>query len=179
MPHLIGKKIILREYRESDFEAIRAWVNDPEPTQHLSSIFDRVHTEAMTRVFFDKVLGNTIPGYSFIIAHPKDERYIGQIDLRLGDTGSRQAELAIIVPDRADRGKGYGREAISLLLDFGFGTANLHKVTLHVFVRNEAAIALYRSLGFVEEGVMRDDVYRGGEYLDVMMMSILEDEWRR
>lgn len=178
MPHLIGENIILREYRESDFTAVRAWVNDPEPTQYLSPIFDRVHTEPMTRAFFDQVLGNKIGGHALIIALRADESYLGQCDLRLGGDASRQAELAIVIPNPVNRGKGYGREALTLLLDFGFGTLNLHKIHLKVFTRNEPAIALYRSLGFIEEGLLRDEVYRNGEYLDEMVMSLLDGEWR-
>jgi RimJ/RimL family protein N-acetyltransferase len=178
MPHLVGRHIILREYRESDFESIRAWVNDPETTAYLSSIFDRVQTEPMTRNFFDQVLTNKIDAHMFVIARKKDERYLGQIDLRLGDRASRNAELGIIVPSQRDRGRGYGREAMELILAFGFDTLNLHKIWLRVFVDNDRAIALYRTLGFVHEGVLRDDLYRGGRYLDAMVMSILEAEWR-
>jgi len=178
MLHLLGRQVMLREYRESDFTAIRAWVNDQEPTQYLSPIFDRPHTEQMTRAFFDQVMGNTIQGYAFIIARREDESYLGQCDLRVGSDGSRQAELAIVIPDPENRGRGYGRQAMTILLDFGFGTVNLHKIHLKVFTRNERAIALYRSLGFVEEGILRHEVYRHGEYLDQMVMSLLEDEWR-
>ncbi len=178
MPHLYGQRVILREYRESDFEHVRRWVNDREATANLSPIFDRVQTEPMTRSFFDKPLNNELPGHYFVIADRESEQYLGQIDIRTQDDPSRQASLGLIVPDLANRGRGYGREATALMLTFAFDTLNLHKVWLHVFVRNEGAIGLYRSLGFVTDGVLRDDVYRGGAYLDVMIMSILADEWR-
>ncbi|MCG8477648.1 MAG: GNAT family N-acetyltransferase [Spirochaetales bacterium] len=178
MPHLYGQRIILREYRESDFEHVRRWVNDSEATANLSSIFDRVQTEAMTRSFFNKPLNNELPGHYFVIADREDESYIGQIDIRTQDDPSRQASLGLIVPDLANRGRGYGREAIGLILTFAFDTLNLHKVWLHVLARNEGAIGLYRSLGFVTDGVLREDVYRDGVYLDAMIMSILAREWR-
>lgn len=169
---------MLREYRESDFEHVKRWVNDREATANLSPIFDRVQTEPMTRSFFNKALNNELPGHYFVIADRGDERYIGQIDLRTQDDPSRQAGLGLIVPDPANRGQGIGREAMGLILTFAFDTLNLHKVWLNVFVRNIGAIGLYRSLGFSTEGVLRDDVYREGIYLDLMIMSILAREWR-
>lgn len=180
MPHLYGGKIKLREYRETDFDTIRRWINDPEVTGHLSPIFDPAQTEPMTRTFFDKVVNNELPGYFFIIADVETDRYIGQTELRTagGPDPSHQAGLAIVIPDPDDRSHGYGREAMTLLLDFAFDRINLHKVWLEVFARNTAAIALYEKLGFQRDGVLREDVFRDGEYLDMYLMAILDREWR-
>ena len=178
MPHLIGPRIHLREYREDDFSAIRSWINDPEVASHLSPIFDRVQTEAMTRAYVDDVLHNRIPGHRFIVADRDSDRYIGQVDLRTTDDPSHQASLAIVIPRREDRGQGYGREALTLLLDFAFDRLNLHKVWLEVFAANAPAIALYESLGFSRDGVLREDVYRDGRYLDMYLMAVLAREWR-
>ncbi|HPT83134.1 MAG TPA: hypothetical protein PLM25_04535 [Limnochordia bacterium] len=53
MAHLYGKKVMLREYRETDFEHIRAWVNNPRITRHLSDIFLYPHSEQQTRKFME------------------------------------------------------------------------------------------------------------------------------
>lgn len=177
MPHVIGECVILREYRESDLDEICRWVNNPDVTQYLSPKFDHAQTKAMTRAFVEKVLNNELPGYFFIIADRDDESYLGQFDLRTTDDPSHQASLSIIVPARINRGKGYGREAMRLGLQFGFQTANLNRIWLYVLSGNTAAIQLYRSLGFLEEGVLREDVYRHGKYLDVIVMAILRREW--
>ena len=178
MPHLHGEHVFLREYREEDFIAIRGWINDPEVTGHLSPLFDTVQTEAMTRSFFDKVSKNELPGHYFIIADKMTGAYLGQVDLRTNNDPSRQAGLAIVIPERKHRGKGYGREAMTLLLDFAFARLNLHKVWLHVLTANEPAIKLYEALGFQRDGVLRDEVFRDGRYLDMYVMAILESEWR-
>lgn len=180
MPHLIGTQIVLREYRQSDFPAIRGWINDPEVAGHLSPIFDPPQTESMTSSFLDKVLKNELPGYFFVVASKEDDRYIGQVDLRVpeGRDPSHQGGIAIVIPDRNDRGRGYGREALTLLLDFAFDRINLHKVWLEVFARNAPAIALNEKLGFQRDGILRDDVFREGRYHDMYLMTILAHEWR-
>lgn len=178
MPHIRGKRLFLREYREEDFPRLRGWINNPDETANMSPIFDRVQSEAMTREFFESVVKNKMPGHYMIIADGETEEYIGQADLRTSPDSSRQACLAIVIPDPANRGKGYGREAMELLLDFGFFRLNLHKIWLQVFLRNETAIHLYRTLGFHEDGILREDVYREGGYLDLMVMSLLQREWR-
>lgn len=178
MPHIRGPRLILREYREEDFPCLRGWINDPETTQNMSPIFDRVQTEAMTREFFNNVTGNKLPGHYMIIADGETEEYIGQCDLRTSSDPSHQAGLAIVIPDLANRGKGYGREAMDLILQLGFNRLNLHKIWLHVFARNTGAIHLYETLGFHTDGVLREDVYRDGQYLDVLVMSLLDREWR-
>ena len=74
-------------------------------------------------------------------------------------------------------GKGYGTEALGLLLRFAFTEANLHKVQLTVFDYNARALALYARYGFVREGVMRESTWRDGVYHNMVLMGLLESEW--
>ena len=70
-------------------------------------------------------------------------------------------------------------EAVRLLLDFAFRDLNLHRVYLHVFDTNAAAIRIYEKVGFVREGVLRQAAHIDGRYVDVMVMSILREEYAR
>lgn len=112
------------------------------------------------------------------------DEMIGEIVLNEIDEDAGSANLRLqMLPDY--RGRGYGREAIVEVLRFAFdgaGTADpgprLHRVGLDVLSINPRARALYGSLGFREEGVLRD-VYRDGDgWADATVMSILEDEFR-
>lgn len=178
MAHIRGERIILREYRESDKERIREWVNDPEVTRNLSNIFIRGHTEPMSSGFVDRILRNEDRnGFYYIIARREDGEYLGQIDLAGIDWYNRRGTLAIVIPDRENRGKGIGSEAIRLLLDYAFNRINLHKVELEVYEYNKGAYELYLRLGFVEEGRRRARVYRDGRYYDSIDMGILREEF--
>ena len=89
----------------------------------------------------------------------------------------QRGTLAIVVPRRENRGKGYGAEAIRLLLGYAFDRINLNKVELEVYEYNERAYRLYLRLGFVEEGRRRARVYRNGRYYESIQMGILRDEF--
>src|SRR3712207_6736211 len=95
------------------------------------------------------------------------------------DETARHCELGISIGDKDYWGRGYGRGAVSLLLDYAFRLRNLRRVWLEVHASNERAIRAYSSCGFVEEGRMREHIWLDGRYLDNGLMGILRDEWRR
>ena len=64
------------------------------------------------------------------------------------------------------------------MLSWAFKQLNLHKVSLQVLTNNERAIRIYESLGFRPEGVLRDEQFRDGQFLDLMMMALFQDEWQ-
>jgi RimJ/RimL family protein N-acetyltransferase len=66
---------------------------------------------------------------------------------------------------------------MTLLLRHGFGTLNLNRVYLRVYADNQYAIRTYEKVGFVHEGRLRQAVYKYGKYSDVLMMSVLREEW--
>lgn len=177
MPHIIGERVMLREYREEDFPAIRAWVNDPETTRYLSGAFLMPHTTLQTEQYMQNILSGKADGYHFIVAQRENGAYLGQIDYLFVHPVNRYAELGMVLGSAAQRGKGYGREALSLMLAFGFESLNLHRVGLEVFAQNERAIRCYRSCGFTQEGILRAHEYSGGQYCDILRMAILREEW--
>jgi RimJ/RimL family protein N-acetyltransferase len=76
-----------------------------------------------------------------------------------------------------DRGKGYGSEALKLLLQFAFLELNLHRIGLDVISYNEPAIRSYIRSGFSEEGRVREAIYREGKRYDRIYMGLLKQEW--
>ncbi len=76
-----------------------------------------------------------------------------------------------------NQGKGYGYEALHLLIDFGFKELNLHGLQLSVFEYNTPAIALYEKLGFVHEGSAREMLHRDGQRFDMRRYGLLRHEW--
>jgi RimJ/RimL family protein N-acetyltransferase len=83
-----------------------------------------------------------------------------------------------VIGDSANRNKGYGGEAIGLLLRHAFGKMKLHKVELNASARNEQALGCYLKAGFRIEGRKRDHDFVDGEYSDEIQMGILESEFR-
>jgi RimJ/RimL family protein N-acetyltransferase len=91
----------------------------------------------------------------------------------------RSAEIGVRIGAEAERGKGYGKRALSLALTYAWNHLNLHRVSLTVFAHNARAIAAYRAVGFVEEGRLKDAAYIDGEWVDVVVMAALRPTQNR
>lgn len=85
--------------------------------------------------------------------------------------------LGIGIGNREYWGKGYGTDAVRLLVAYAFRELNLYRVSLSVFEYNERAIRAYEKAGFVHEGRQRATIYRDGQRFDMLMMGILRPDW--
>ena len=179
MPHLVGKQVLLREYQMEDLPYARLWVNDPKTTTMLSHRFLPPQSWEDTEAFFRGVVEGRNPGYHFVIAKKEDSTYLGQIDLLFLQQIDRNAELGIVIGEARHRGKGYGQEAISLLLDYAFGQCNLHRIHLAAVAENEGAIRCYEACGFAREGLLRQHIYINGAFRDMVQMGVLKPEWEQ
>ncbi|HJZ46088.1 MAG TPA: GNAT family protein [Roseiflexaceae bacterium] len=102
---------------------------------------------------------------------------VGRIALVHSNRRSGSAEFGIGIYDPEYVGKGYGREAISLLLDWAFQIQNYRRIWLKTSSENERAIRCYKAVGFVEEGRPRQQLYSNGRYVDSVLMGMLRSEW--
>ena len=98
---------------------------------------------------------------------------IGLFDVRTKDRG---AELGIAL-GREYIGRGYGTDAVRVIVDYGFREMGLHRIQLGVAPYNPAGIRAYEKAGFVEEGRYRESVLHDGHWYDEVLMSILDREW--
>jgi RimJ/RimL family protein N-acetyltransferase len=89
----------------------------------------------------------------------------------------RCAEIGILIGDKTQWNKGYGTETMRLMLKYGFETLNLNRIYLRVYRDNLGGIKAYERAGFVHEGVQRQAIFSEGHYTDVLMMSVLRDEY--
>lgn len=117
------------------------------------------------------------PFYLFMIYTLADNRLIGEIGLdgvlfQHGDTF-----VGLGLGERADWGKGYGTDAMRVILRYAFQELNLHRVTLDVFEYNPRAIRSYEKAGFKIEGRARQFLHREGRHWDLILMGILREEW--
>ncbi|KKL69973.1 hypothetical protein LCGC14_2109560 [marine sediment metagenome] len=91
---------------------------------------------------------------------------------------NRVGETGIVIGENLYQNKGFGTEAMELLLEYGFATVNLNRIELNVYDYNSRAIKLYKKLGFTEEGRRRQFIWIKGSYHDAIMMGMLAEEWR-
>ncbi|WP_044639881.1 GNAT family N-acetyltransferase [Risungbinella massiliensis] len=114
-----------------------------------------------------------------LIALQENDEVIGDIAIQDIDSYNRNANIRIAISNENHQGKGYGKEAMTLMLNHGFGILNLHRIELNVFSYNKRALHVYKQLGFQIEGVQREALFYHHEYHDSILMSILEDEFRK
>ncbi|MFQ5791226.1 MAG: GNAT family N-acetyltransferase [Acidobacteriota bacterium] len=178
MPRIEGKQVVLREFRREDVPVIHSWANDPSVVRYLTwAVFPQTLRE--TEHFVESQMGGNDPlNRGFVIALREGDTCIGTTGCHNIDWRNRCAELGIVIGKRDYLGKGYGTEAVDLLLGFSFRELNLHRVFLRVFDFNERAVQAYRKCGFVEEGRLREAFFREGRYHDILLMGILEEEYR-
>jgi RimJ/RimL family protein N-acetyltransferase len=177
MPRLIGESIILREYWKEDLPYINSFTTDYEICKYLSDIFLRNHSLESTEKYLSSVLENTSnDNLNYVIADKETLSYIGQIDIMNINWVSRIGTLGIVIANKKFHNKGIGTEAINLLLTYAFKRANLRKIELDVHEFNEAGIKCYKKCGFVKEGVIRENLYRDGNYYDTIKMGLLKRE---
>lgn len=95
---------------------------------------------------------------------------IGDIAIMDMDNPMNRSGVFRIAIDTQFAGRGYGTEATNLMLEFGFGILNLHRIQLEVYSINERAIHVYEKVGFKREGVLRDAQYYNNAYYDTIVM---------
>lgn len=103
---------------------------------------------------------------------------VGTVSLFHEDLLARHAEVGIALLGEA-RGKGYGTDALRLITEFAFTRRNLRRVYLWALASNTVALAVYRRVGFVEEGRHREHCWVRGRYEDEVAMGLLRSEWRK
>jgi RimJ/RimL family protein N-acetyltransferase len=171
---LKSSRIALQPLRLADLPVLFDWINDRE--QVLFNAPYKPVSEYQHRAWLEAVQQRTDLAI-FGIRLLETDKLIGTCRLHSIDAVHRSAELQIRLGDVAARGVGCGTEAVTLLLQFAFRDLNLHRVVLHVFSSNAAAIRVYEKAGFRREGVLRKAAHIDGEYVDVLIMGILRDEY--
>lgn len=173
-PTLEGEMIRLRPVRAHDAPAMWDMVSDPEGmrTTGTTTVFTREQIDRWCETVEEQ------PGRIdlAITANGSDE-YLGEIVLNEIDEVVGSANLRLVMRP-AYRGRGYGTEAIELVLGLAFDGIGLHRVGLDVLSINARAFSLYENIGFRVEGRLRDAYRDGDGWCDAIMMGMLEDEYR-
>ncbi|WP_254854018.1 GNAT family N-acetyltransferase [Halobacillus salinus] len=167
------ERIQLRKVTEEDAAIYHKWRTNPIVMENTSPHLD-TYTLKDTEVFIQSIVSSE-NSKSYIIQHKEDDAPIGIVSLINIDLKNRNAECIIDIGNEAYWGLGFGKEAMSLLLDFCFLELNLHKVCLRVFSFNERAIKLYERLGFEKEGEQREQMFRNGSWHGIVMMAIFQE----
>ncbi len=167
----------LRPLEESDVDHIMTWINDPEIVGNLAAFSGSAFTRDQELAWVRQVRTSR-SDVVFSIVDAADDRYLGQCGIHQIHDRSKVGRLACILASRGDMGRGLGSAAIRALCDHGFDVLGLHKLWLMVFSHNARGRGIYGRVGFVEEGVLREEYFHEGRWHDMVRMSLLAREWQ-
>lgn len=172
---LVGDNIYLspRNVDEEVIEKCVEWLNDFETTDYTGRSA-QILTVEDERKYFENSKENEVV---FFIVRKENDELIGTVGLHNIDNISRRATLGIFIGDKSGRNKGYGTEAVRLILEYGFKYLNLNNINLDVMEFNERAQACYKKCGFKEYGRRRKSEFLCGKYYDRVSMDILAEEF--
>lgn len=167
---LQGERLTLRPLKLADASDIYLkWINDPEVTRGMASGYFPTTQEQLTSY----VTGALKDEHTvFLAVCEGNDRHIGNVKIDRIDWFARTCEIGIIIGEADARGKGYGKEAMQLCIDYIFQDLNLNKITLAVFENNPAALKLYQNLGFQQEGRFVKHVFKEGQLWDKFYLSL-------
>ncbi len=165
---------------EADAELFARWTRDSEYQRQLDSEVACPQSGKHAKEIIQKWMENERPDNAgFMIRTLADDRPIGSIGLDEIRWTHGDSFLGIGVGDPEYRGKGYGTDALLVILRYAFTELNLHRISLDVFEYNLRAIRSYEKTGFVVEGRERQFLNREGRRWDLVYMGILRQEWER
>lgn len=174
MDKLPGKNIYLGTLERDQFKL--QWEAFGFDMDDLTEPPNIGNTKEKADVIFDRIKkgqGKTLVDLGIFL---NDGTIIGDIDLHDIEWMNRSAELGIgIIKDQ--RGKGYGTEAMGLLIQYAFAAMGLDRVHANTMEHNFGCRKALENNGFIQEGVNRQAVYIGGRYCDRILYSILRNEW--
>ena len=177
VPIIRGEHVWLRPAERSDVPVFVRWFNDAEMTRYLAARGPM--SLAAEERWFDAMLERQgKDNYLFVICLLADDRPIGTIGLHEVDYISGNASFGIAIGEKELWGRGLGTDALNAIADFGFGELRLERIWLYCYAFNPRGRRSYEKAGFSVEGILRRAHFQEGEHHDVLLMSLLRDEWQ-
>ncbi len=175
LPALTAKLVTLREPTRADLrplmdllllaDASRFGIDEPLSEVSVQQLLDRIARDRSTGVAF-----------TYAITMTSTRALVGLIQARQIDLSWESAEWeCTIVPSW--RGTGVFIETARLVGSFAFGTVGVHRLEARVLLQNGRANGALRKLGAVQEGILRESMRRGTDYLDQVLWSVLKEDW--
>ena len=166
---LQGERVVLRPIERDDAEFLQRAPNEPDIRVPGG------YSHPQNRSQIESYVENDIEdddGVNLLVC--LDDEPIGAVNV-MNLRWTRPMLSYWIVPER--HGEGLATEAVSLVLDYFFETFESRGIQAFVYDFNDASVGLLEKLGFVREGVSRDDRFVRGEYVDMLHFGLLREEW--
>ncbi len=174
MQTLHGNSIYLRALEPEDLEFLYAVENDEAIWEVSNTITP--YSRFLIRQYLENAQQDIFEAKQLRLAicSRTSEEALGLIDLFDFDPVNRRAGVGIIIKNENERGKGYGKEALQLVINYAFHHLQLHQLYANIGEENAASIALFSTFGFQKIGVKKDWICRNGEFFDEAFYQLLQ-----
>ncbi|WP_320173906.1 GNAT family protein [Maridesulfovibrio sp.] len=172
-----GKNVYLRPISLDDVsESYVNWMNDPQINQYLESRFT---TQTLNSVKdFVKAMIESPDNILFAICEKDSGRHVGNIKMGPLNTAHSHAEIGLLIGEKECWGKGYGSEAIGLVIEYAFKTLNIHRLTAGAYANNIGSVKAFEKNGFTVEGIYKKHFLHNGVFIDATRMGIINPDYR-
>jgi RimJ/RimL family protein N-acetyltransferase len=176
---LIGDLVYLTNVDvDNDVPLMFKWHNDMDFLRYLHRGLPHFGTQKDLREWMEADFRGRRETRPMMIRRREDDVLLGFCAFKDMDKTARNALFFIAIrPDESYQGKGYGTDAVRVMMRFAFQEMNLQRLGLEVGEFNVAAKRSYEKCGFQVEGTIRRSMYRDGKYWDMHYMGILREEW--
>lgn len=172
-PFIVGKSLYLRGIEKKDLsENFFQWANDSNITEYMEMGLRPNSLELLEEEYNKLIRSSSDVAFIIMVGN----KSIGSCGLYSINWISRKAEVRIIIGEKGYQNRCIGIESIKLLIDYAFNKLNLNKVYLGVNEENLQAVNCYKKAGFIEEGILRDEIFRNNKYYNAIRMSILRKD---
>ncbi|WP_406255212.1 GNAT family N-acetyltransferase [Streptomyces chartreusis] len=173
-PVLTGDRTVLRPFTEADATVMAEIIEDPEVVRFTGEASEEFPMERL-RSWYGSRSGQN-DRLDLAVTDRATGELVGEVVLYEWDATARSCTFRTLVGPRG-RGRGIGTEATRLIVGHGFEQLGLHRIQLEAYGHNPRALRVYEKVGFVVEGVRREADFRDGQWLDWVMMAVLDHEW--
>jgi RimJ/RimL family protein N-acetyltransferase len=174
-PVLTGERVVLRPFADADVAVFLEAVADPEAARLTGSPAGGGPGEEQTRAWYGSRNAQD-DRLDLAVVDRAGGACVGEVVLNEWDPANRSCNFRTLLV-AAGRDRGLGTEAVRLIVGYGFEHLGLHRISLEVYAHNPRARRVYEKVGFVAEGVLRQVLRDGDDWVDATVMSILAPEW--
>ena len=170
----IGERVYLSPMNIDDVNKYVEWISDPLVSDGMGSSSNLLNIFS-EKEFLTNALKNGDKCFAIVLL--ENDKLLGNCSIYIKDKMRFSGEIGIFIGDSNYRCNGYGKEALNLLLDYGFNYLNLDNIYLEVISFNEIAINCYKNVAFRETYRYRENYFLNGKYYDTIYMKILKSEF--
>ena len=168
----------LRELNRSDIEEINKWRNNSELIDFLGAPFRYINLDVDNDWYDSYMKNRNTTVRCAIVSEENENQILGLVSLTNINYLNQSAIFHIMIGNEEYQGKGIGTFATKEILNHAFNNLNINRVELLVLKQNTRAINLYKKVGFIQEGIKRQCIFKNGKFVDVVMMSLLREDYK-